>query len=73
VFNAANEAAVSAFLERRIRFGRIVALVSEALAAIAVEPIEDLESVLQADRRARRFVAERIRTTSGVAPVATGP
>lgn len=63
VFNAANEAAVQAFLERRIRFGRIVELVGEALAAIDVRPVDSLETVLDADRRAREFVEGRLKRT----------
>ncbi|MEX0653705.1 MAG: 1-deoxy-D-xylulose-5-phosphate reductoisomerase [Phycisphaeraceae bacterium] len=60
VFNAANEAAVTAFLERRIRFGRIVSLVTEALEAIAPRPVDSLQTVLDADREARAFVTQRI-------------
>lgn len=60
VFNAANEAAVSAFLERKVRFGRIVQLVSDALEAVAPEPIDSLETVLEADRRAREYVNDQI-------------
>ena len=60
VFNAANEAAVAAFLERRIRFGRIVELVAAALDGIDAEPAASLEAVLDADRRARAFVTNRI-------------
>jgi 1-deoxy-D-xylulose-5-phosphate reductoisomerase len=60
VMNAANEVAVAAFLERRIRFGRIVELVAEALSAIAPRPADDLPAVLDADDQARRFVAQRL-------------
>jgi len=60
VLNAANEAAVAAFLERRIRFGRIVELAAEALSAVPARPIDCLETVLQADKQARAFVNERI-------------
>ncbi|NBC10445.1 MAG: 1-deoxy-D-xylulose-5-phosphate reductoisomerase [Planctomycetes bacterium] len=60
VLNAANEAAVAAFLERRIRFGRIVELAAEALSAVPARPIDCLDTVLQADKQARAFVAERI-------------
>ncbi len=60
VFNAANEAAVAAFLERKIRFGRIVELVTEALSAIEPVPADTLETVLAADREARAFVAGRL-------------
>jgi 1-deoxy-D-xylulose-5-phosphate reductoisomerase len=60
VFNAANEQAVEAFLDRRIRFGRIVELVREALAATPARPADSLEAVLRADREARAFVRGRI-------------
>ncbi len=60
VFNAANEAAVAAFLERRVRFGRIVELVAEALSAIPIQPADSLETLLRADGEARRFVEGRV-------------
>jgi 1-deoxy-D-xylulose-5-phosphate reductoisomerase len=60
VFNAANEQAVAAFLAGRIRFGRIVALVAEALGELAPSPADSLEAVLAADRLARDFVKRRI-------------
>jgi len=60
VFNAANEAAVAAFIERKIRFGRIVELVTEALAAIHNQPVDCLDTILEADRKARTFVEQRI-------------
>jgi len=59
VFNAANEAAVAAFLERRVRFGRIVELVAEALSAIPMRPADSLETLMIADREARAFVEAR--------------
>ena len=61
VFNAANEAAVAAFLERKIRFGRIVELVAEALSAIPIEPADSLDTLWKADRAAREFVEQRTR------------
>ena len=60
VFNAANEAAVAAFLERRIRFGRIVELVAETLSAIDVRPADSLETLMAADAEAREFVRQRV-------------
>ncbi len=60
VFNAANEAAVAAFLERRIRFGRIVELVAETLSALTVQPLDSLQTVLEADAMAREFVRKRL-------------
>ena len=56
VFNAANEAAVAAFLDRKIRFGRIVDLVAQALAALPPRPADTLEAILAADQAARDFV-----------------
>jgi 1-deoxy-D-xylulose-5-phosphate reductoisomerase len=58
VLNGANEAAVAAFLERRIRFGRIVELAAQALKAVAPQKADSLEAILDADARARRFVAD---------------
>ncbi|MAE60739.1 MAG: 1-deoxy-D-xylulose-5-phosphate reductoisomerase [Planctomycetaceae bacterium] len=60
VMNAANEAAVEAFLGERIRFGGIVPLVAEAMDAIKPRPVTDLDTVLEADRAARAFVRDRI-------------
>jgi len=62
VFNAANEAAVQAFLDSRIRFGRIVELVDRALNSIAPQPADSLEAILDADRKARQFVVDSIET-----------
>jgi 1-deoxy-D-xylulose-5-phosphate reductoisomerase len=60
VFNAANEAAVAAFLDRRVPFGRIVELVTAALSAIDPRPADNLETILEADAQAREFVAEQL-------------
>jgi len=60
VLNAANEAAVQAFLEEKIRFGRITDLVAEALDSIESEPVRDMAAVQRADERARAFVADRL-------------
>jgi len=64
VLNAANEAAVEAFLAERIRFGRITELAAAALDAIDPVPVDSLQTVLEADAAARRFVAERIAHTT---------
>jgi 1-deoxy-D-xylulose-5-phosphate reductoisomerase len=60
VLNAANEAAVRAFLDGRIPFLGICELVAEALGRVEPAPADDLEAVLAADAQARRVVAERI-------------
>jgi 1-deoxy-D-xylulose-5-phosphate reductoisomerase len=57
-YNAANEVAVAAFLEERLPFLGIPALVEETLAAVEGAPARDLEDLVEADREARH-VAER--------------
>jgi 1-deoxy-D-xylulose-5-phosphate reductoisomerase len=56
VLNAANEVAVQAFLDARIGFLDIAALVERALAQIPAVPAESLQVVLEADRAARAGV-----------------
>jgi len=60
IFNAANEAAVEAFLARRIRFGAISELVADALDRIAPTPIHSLQDVMRADEAGRRLVREQL-------------
>src|SRR5471030_10634 len=55
-YNAANEVAVQAFLERRIGFLDIAGLVADALARIDGAPARDLDELVEADRRARDLV-----------------
>jgi 1-deoxy-D-xylulose-5-phosphate reductoisomerase len=61
VFNAANEAAVEAFQQRRIRFGAIVELTRRVLDRHELVSNPDLATLLEADRWARREVAECLR------------
>ena len=58
VLNAANEVAVQAFLQGRIGFLQIAAIVEQVLAALDDASIEDLAAVLDADARARRAAAD---------------
>ncbi|MDE3736228.1 MULTISPECIES: 1-deoxy-D-xylulose-5-phosphate reductoisomerase [Pseudomonas] len=53
MLNAANEVAVAAFLDRRIRFTEIASIIDEVLNREAATAVETLDSVLQADARAR--------------------
>ena len=55
VLNVANEVAVSAFLQGRIGFLSIPALVEDALAALPATPADSLETLLAADMQARRL------------------
>jgi len=70
ILNAANEIAVQAFLEHRIRFGRIVELAGEALTAIAPTPIQSLNDVFRADQEARDFVTTTLKPSPAAPPVA---
>jgi len=62
-FNAANEVAVAAFLEERIRFVDIAALVADALDRVDGAPAADLSELVGADEEARRLAAGRVATT----------
>jgi 1-deoxy-D-xylulose-5-phosphate reductoisomerase len=58
VYNAANEVAVAAFLDRRLPFLGIAEVVAETLAAIDGPPAHDLDELVDADAQARA-IAER--------------
>ena len=60
ILNAANEIAVQAFLERRIRFTAIAAVVESALERVAVNTVETLTMLLAADADARMAAQEWI-------------
>ena len=53
VLNAANEVAVQAFLERRIRFPQIASIIEDVLNLEPAVGVESLDSVLLADASAR--------------------
>jgi 1-deoxy-D-xylulose-5-phosphate reductoisomerase len=65
ILNAADEVAVAAFLDRRIGFLDIVAVIEEALSALDLAAPADLDAVFAIDAAARRAalqaVAERTR------------
>ena len=56
-FNAANEVAVQAFLEGRIRFLDIDSAVADVLARVDGAPARDVDELIEADRKARNLVA----------------
>ncbi|MGV8941700.1 MAG: 1-deoxy-D-xylulose-5-phosphate reductoisomerase [Lysobacter sp.] len=60
VLNAANEIAVSAFLQRRIGFLSIPALVEDTLAAIPSTPAASLDALHEADARARHHAGQAV-------------
>jgi 1-deoxy-D-xylulose-5-phosphate reductoisomerase len=61
VFNAANEAAVEAFLAGKIPFGRIPEIVGEAMRGVGVSPVRSLEDVVEADGEARGWVGKAVK------------
>jgi 1-deoxy-D-xylulose-5-phosphate reductoisomerase len=67
VLNAANEVAVAAFLDGRIGFTRIPALIADALERLAGGPLESLEACVETDADTRRWVGDRL-----PAPTASG-
>jgi 1-deoxy-D-xylulose-5-phosphate reductoisomerase len=60
VLNAANEIAVHAFLEGRLRFLEIPAVIEQTLAELPSEPVLSFESLYAADRRARELAGESV-------------
>lgn len=60
VFNAANEVAVDAFVDRRLPFPGIWRVVEATMDAHEVKEASSLESVVEADRWAREMAAEQV-------------
>lgn len=56
ILNAANEVAVELFLENKIGFHLIPALISESLARVPISEAGTLENIIEADRTTRAFV-----------------
>jgi 1-deoxy-D-xylulose-5-phosphate reductoisomerase len=60
VLNAANEIAVHAFLEGRLRFLEIPEVIERTLSQLGGEPVHSFESLYEADRRARAVAGEAV-------------
>ncbi|MDH3272053.1 MAG: 1-deoxy-D-xylulose-5-phosphate reductoisomerase [Gemmatimonadota bacterium] len=58
VYNAANEIAVAAFLEDRIRFPEIALTVRKTMDRVGAEAVRDIDDVLAVDAAARSVAAE---------------
>jgi 1-deoxy-D-xylulose-5-phosphate reductoisomerase len=58
--NAADEVAVAAFLESKIRFDQIPRVIEEVLAETSSGALESIPEVLEADSNARRIARERV-------------
>jgi 1-deoxy-D-xylulose-5-phosphate reductoisomerase len=57
VLNAANEIAVHAFLDGRLRFLEIAEVIERTLSELGAEPVLAFESLYEADRRARELAS----------------
>jgi 1-deoxy-D-xylulose-5-phosphate reductoisomerase len=62
VLNAANEVAVAAFLDRRIRFDQIHAVNVETLAHVSATRPATLEQILALDRQARECAQSLVKS-----------
>jgi 1-deoxy-D-xylulose-5-phosphate reductoisomerase len=60
ILNAANEVAVQAFLDRRIRFTDIAVVVERTLEQVTPRGVDTLATILADDARARAVAGERI-------------
>jgi 1-deoxy-D-xylulose-5-phosphate reductoisomerase len=60
VLNAANEVAVAAFLDGKLRYTAIAQVIEDVLARIPAAAADSLEAVLEADRSARSTAADRV-------------
>ncbi len=61
--NAADEVAVAAFLEGKIRFDQIPAIIEEVLAGTNSPKPQSIAQVLEADTEARRYAQQRVLDT----------
>jgi 1-deoxy-D-xylulose-5-phosphate reductoisomerase len=71
--NAANEVAVAAFLDGRLRFGEIAEVVAAACRAFSGPTTPDLDAILVADGWARTWTGERIAELARELPTALEP
>jgi len=60
VLNAANEVAVHAFLDGRLRFLAIAEVIERTLAQLGSEPVRSFESLYEADRLARDHAGQMV-------------
>ena len=59
--NAGNEVAVAAFLDGRVGWGTIAAVVADTVGACEQTPVADAGDVIEADRRARERAEQAVR------------
>jgi 1-deoxy-D-xylulose-5-phosphate reductoisomerase len=64
VLNAANEVAVYAFLDGRLRFNDISRVIEQTLSELPAEPVRAFESLYEADRQAREAAGEAVKLSA---------
>jgi len=60
ILNAANEVAVGAFLDGRVRYTQIAELIAEALERVPARALDSIETCVGVDAETRRFVEQRL-------------
>ncbi len=60
MLNAANEIAVHAFLEGRLRFLEIPEVIERTLQELGGQPVRSFESLYEADRQARALAGQAV-------------
>jgi len=65
ILNAANEVAVAAFLDGKLRYTAIPQVIEGALERVRAVPADTLETVLEADRAARSAAADGVASLMG--------
>jgi len=60
ILNAANEVAVGAFLEGRVRYTQIAELIADALERMPGRALDSIETCVRVDAETRRFVQGRL-------------
>ena len=69
VLNAANETAVQAFLDGRIKLSEIAQINESVMKAHETKPAADLETILNVDRAARSTATELLSSTASSAAI----
>jgi len=64
IFNAANEIAVSGFLNRAIKFTQITDIIEDTLNNLNIVSQPDLDDILEADKKAREFAGKKIKEST---------
>jgi 1-deoxy-D-xylulose-5-phosphate reductoisomerase len=67
IMNAANEVAVAAFLQGKVKFTQIIDLVEDALNHCSVSQCENLQQIMSIDQETRVYTQQKTRSLSNTA------